>query len=328
MANPNRLNHGDEVARAVESGAAALSPVVASWTRSSRLHSLSPEKDVMPDRLDEVAVKHEREAMGRLLEAARPSLDSVFELVGHSGCSVVMANKDGVILERRGFAADDPTFEQWGLWTGNIWSERSQGTNAIGTAIVEERPVVIHRDQHFLSRNTVLSCMTAPIHDEYGMLVAAIDISSCKPDLSEDFARVICSLAVDAAQRIETQNFNLAFSGNRIVMLPEQVMRAPTLLAIDRNDMVVGATHAARRRLGLPHHERHINVPAPELLAQGQPAGDTFDGAERGVLLRALERHGWNVTQTAKALQLSRATLYRKLSQHGLVGEGGTSKAD
>jgi transcriptional regulator of acetoin/glycerol metabolism len=275
----------------------------------------------MPDRLEETAVKREREMLGRLLEAAGPSLDKVFELVGHSGCSVVMANKDGVILERRGQAPDDATFEQWGLWTGNIWSERSQGTNAIGTSIVEERPVVIYRDQHFLTRNTVLSCMTAPIHDEYGALVAVIDVSSCKPDLSEDFARVICSLAVDAAQRIETQNFNMAFSNTRIVMLPDHAVRAPTLLAIDRHDMVVGATHAARRILGLSHHERTLNVPAPELLAQGKAEQDTFDGAERGVLLRALERHGHNVTQTAKALGLSRATLYRKLTQHGLVGE-------
>jgi transcriptional regulator of acetoin/glycerol metabolism len=325
MANSSeKLHHAEEVKQAVDGGAAARSPVVASWTRSSTLHSLSPDKDVSPDRIDDFALRRERDELGRLLEAAGPSLDQIFELVGHTGCSVVMANRDGVILDRRGGVADDTQFERWGLWTGTVWSERSQGTNAIGTSLVEGRPVVIHRNQHFLTRNTVLSCMTAPIHDECGVLAAVIDVSSCRPEMSEEFARVICSLTVDAAHRIETQNFNLAFAGQRIVILPEQAKRGPALLAIDRHDMVIGATHLARRALGLPDHERKLNVPAPELFGQDSAKEDTFDGAERGVLLRALERNGRNISQTAKALSLSRATLYRKLAQHGLLPEAGT----
>ncbi|WP_246715296.1 GAF domain-containing protein [Aestuariivirga litoralis] len=316
----NAAKHVDDVQRALQAGAAALSPVAASWSRSSHLHSLSPERDLLPQRVEDAELKRDRDALGRLLEAARPSLDQIFELVGHAGCSVVMANNDGVVLERRGKMADDDTFERWGLWTGTVWSERSQGTNAIGTSIVEGRPVVIYKDQHFLSRNTVLSCMTAPIYDEYGSLAAVVDVSSCRPELSEEFARVICSLAVDAAHRIETQNFNLAFAGNRIVMLPEAAKRAPTLLAIDKHDIVIGATYAARKVLGLPP-ARKLNVPAPELFGQNPEESDTFDGAERGVLLRALERNGRNMTQTAKAIGLSRATLYRKLTQHGLLND-------
>jgi transcriptional regulator of acetoin/glycerol metabolism len=315
----NATKHVDDVQRALKDGAAALSPVAASWSRSSHLHSLSPERDVLPQRVEEAELQRDRDALGRLLEAARPSLDQIFELVGHAGCSVVMANNEGVILERRGKMADDAMFERGGLWTGTVWSERSQGTNAIGTSIVEERPVVIYQDEHFLTRNTVLSCMTAPIYDEYGTLAAVVDVSSCRPELSEEFARVICSLAVDAAHRIETQNFNLAFAGNRIVML-EAAKRAPTLLAIDKHDIVIGATYAARKVLGLPQI-RKLNVPAPELFGQNPQESDTFDGAERGVLLRALERHSRNMTQTAKALGLSRATLYRKLAQHGLLND-------
>lgn len=316
----NATKHVDDVQRALQGGAAALSPVAASWSRSSHLHSLSPDRDVLPQRVEEADLKRYGDALGRLLEAARPSLDQIFELVGHAGCSVVMANHEGVVLERRGKAADNDTFERWGLWTGSVWSERSQGTNAIGTSIVEERPVVIYQDQHFLQRNTVLSCMTAPIYDEYGTLAAVVDVSSCRPELSEEFARVICSLAVDAAHRIETQNFNLAFAGNRIVMLPEAAKRAPTLLAIDKHDIVIGATYAARKVLGLPQIKK-LNVPAPELFGQNPEESDTFDGAERGVLLRALERSGRNMTQTAKALGLSRATLYRKLAQHRLLND-------
>ncbi len=36
-------------------------------------------------------------------------------------------------------AGDDETFYRWGLWTGAVWSEESEGTNGIGTCIVEQR---------------------------------------------------------------------------------------------------------------------------------------------------------------------------------------------
>ncbi len=76
---------------------------------------------------------------------------------------------------------DDETFRQWGLWTGTVWSEESEGTNGIGTCLVERRTLTIHRDQHFHSRNTLLSCTTAPVYDHEGNLAAALDVSSCRP---------------------------------------------------------------------------------------------------------------------------------------------------
>lgn len=321
MTSRDKDRHLNEITCAVEGSLAAVSPIVASWTRSSRLHALSPSCVLVPERLEEFALHHEREALGRLIQVAHPSLDQIFDLVGHAGCTVVMANHKGVILERRGSAADDGLFEILGLGLGANWSEKSQGTNAIGTALVERRAIVIYRDQHFMTRNTILSCMTAPIHDEFGALAAVIDVSTCKPDLSEGFARIICSLAVDAAEKIEIRNFNRAFAGHRIVMLPEKLAHGPAPVAIDRHDLIIGASHAARRALGLFHCERQLNIPAPEVMENCQPGSDTLDRAERSVLLRNMERNAQNVTHTAKALGISRATLYRKLAQHGIVAE-------
>ncbi|NIM50778.1 MAG: helix-turn-helix domain-containing protein, partial [Gemmatimonadales bacterium] len=39
---------------------------------------------------------------------------------------------------------------------------------------------------------------------------------------------------------------------------------------------------------------------------------------ERATLTMALEAHGWDVRQTARALGIARSTLYRWLKQHGL----------
>ena len=49
------------------------------------------------------------------------------------------------------------------------------------------------------------------------------------------------------------------------------------------------------------------NVPDPALTA--------LESAEREVLLRTLERHGWNMSGVARELTISRNTLYRKLQR-------------
>ena len=171
--------------------------------------------------------------------------------VGGVGFSVVMADRDGVVLERRGSPCDDATFQSSGLWTGAVWSENYEGTNAIGTCLVEKRMLTIHRDQHFLARNAMLSCTTAPIFDETGHLAAALDVSSCRADFTEGFIQLIMAAVAEAARRIEADNFRLAFPSARIVLAPTGTGDINALLAIDRDDLVIGATRAARRSLGL-----------------------------------------------------------------------------
>jgi transcriptional regulator with PAS, ATPase and Fis domain len=55
-------------------------------------------------------------------------------------------------------------------------------------------------------------------------------------------------------------------------------------------------------------------VPAPEAKPLARRRGDT----ERGVILAALEKNGWNMVRTAKELGISRATLYHKTGKYGI----------
>ena len=227
-----------------------------------------------------------------------------------------MTDSNGVALERRGAAGDDKDFRGLGLWSGTVWSEASVGTNGIGTAIADERPVVIQRDQHFLSCNTGLICSTAPIRDHCGRVAAAIDISTCREDAGE-MAMLLMSQAIrDAAARIEANLFRRAFNGARILLVPADGKSSPALLAIDRDDLVLGATRAARLRLNLDDRRIAAGVPAADVLDE-VPAGqgeDLFD-AERAALRRVLSRSSGNVSQAADTLGISRATLYRKMKK-------------
>ena len=52
------------------------------------------------------------------------------------------------------------------------------------------------------------------------------------------------------------------------------------------------------------------------------PALETATSPERQALLDALVRHRWKPVAAAKALGISRATLYRRVQQHGIQMPG------
>ena len=299
----------------------ARSALAASWRRSMSLYGLDPEDRGRAESLTEQQLREARQAMEPMTLAAQGVLDRLFLAVGDTGCCVLLTNADGVPIERRGAAADDEMFQRWGLWPGAVWSEAVEGTNGIGTALAEHRPLTIHRDQHFHTRNTALSCTSHPIHDPMGRLAGLLDVSSCRADATEAMLGLIAAAVADAARAIEAQAFRQAFAGARIVLAGDPLERnAAALLAVDRDDLVVGATRAARLTLSITDERIANQLAASEVLGGGGVEADLLE-AERGAVRRALALNGGNVSAAARALGVSRATLHRKLHRLGLAGD-------
>jgi transcriptional regulator of acetoin/glycerol metabolism len=127
---------------------------------------------------------------------------------------------------------------------------------------------------------------------------------------------LIVTAVSDAARRIEAANFRQVYSRDRITLSPDG--DAAALLAIDRNDFVVGASRAARRLHAITEERLAAGLPASAIFsADGD--GEDLRSAERAALQRALARAAGNVSAAARTLGLSRATMHRKLARLGLV---------
>lgn len=315
-------DHSSLIRQALDDGAGpARSALAASWRRSMTLYGLDPEDRGRVETLSDTQLREAREAAEPMTRAARAVLDRLFLAVGDTGCCILLTNADGVPIERRGAAADDETFRRWGLWPGAIWSEAVEGTNGIGTALAEHRPLTIHRDQHFHTRNTALSCTSHPIHDHLGRLAGLLDVSSCRADATASVLGLIAAAVEDAARAIEAQTFRQAFASARIVLAGEAVDRsAAALLAVDRDDLVIGATRAARLALSITDERIAGQLAASEVLGAGSVESGLTE-AERGAVRRALALNGGNVSAAARALGVSRATLHRKLRRLEVGGE-------
>lgn len=316
----NETAHAERVyASAQQKSAAASSPIIASWHRCMSMYRLAPEETRAPLRLTDQEFQEARERSAPLIAEATDELDRLFLTVGKAGCCLLLTDGNGVALERRGAIGEDKDFRTLGLWTGSVWTEASVGTNGIGTAIADERSVTIYRDQHFLSSNIRLSCTTAPIRDHRGRLAAALDISTCREDVNEMALAILSQAVRDAAMRIETNLFRSAFPGARFVMVPSGANPATALLAVDKDDLILGATRAARMALKLDDTLILAGLPASDALHEDRSdEGADLIEAERAALRRVLSRTNGNVSQAAQQLGISRATMHRKMKKLAL----------
>lgn len=318
MSETFKRNHADRVRSVLADGsAAARSTLAASWKRSSAWYGLSPDDAGAPPIMSASELSQARQRIEPLLAVAQPSLDRLFLAVGATGCCVLFTDRQGVPVDRRGADVDDEIFQRWGLWTGAVWSEEIEGTNGIGTCLAEERALTIHRDQHFHTRNTALSCSVAPIYDHQGRLVAALDVSSCRADLTGAFVGLISAAVTDAARRIEGEYFRRMFQGARLIVV-DGSKHGGGLIAVDRDDLVVGATREARLSYGLTDDRLMRGLHVDELLFPNSCLDEALVHLERSGVTQALARSSGNVSAAAKALGVSRATLHRKLARLGL----------
>lgn len=227
--------------------------VLTSWQRSANRFHIDPSDARAPGILAPREIKERREPLGALIETAREEIDTLYRLVREAGYVLLFSDPGGVVVEHRGDEHLASEFRYWGTWLGGIWAEDVEGTNGIGTCVVEQRPVTIHRSQHFRSRNKELSCSGAPIFAADGTLAAVLDVSAIDPRLSEQAHALTGVLTRRAARAVEERQFRERFRRAWIVAVSptEESGFDDFLLAVDDDQRILGADRAARGALML-----------------------------------------------------------------------------
>ena len=195
-----------------------------------------------------------REAMAcnhSLLTHSRPIMEYLFDQVRHSHSVVVLADRAGMLMHTLGSPGFVDKAERVALTCGASWHESHRGTNAIGTALAEGTAVEVHGGEHFLERNSFLTCAASPILSATGELLGILDISG---DHRNGHAHTL-GLVSTAARMIENRLLVATCKRNIRLHLhrePEGIGSvAEGILAVSADGWIVGANRVALTQLGL-----------------------------------------------------------------------------
>ncbi|HVI29577.1 sigma-54-dependent Fis family transcriptional regulator [Hansschlegelia sp.] len=274
------------------------------------------------------ALREHHERNDRLIRLCRPELEALAAEARDTGSLVILTDGGGLVLD----AVGDPGFAGKAagvaLRPGVRWAEASTGTNAIGAALVERRPIEVRGAEHYFESHRILTCAAAPIFDPRGALVGALDLSGAAT-IPHLHALSLIRLGVD---QIEHRMFAEGFAGCDVLRLhadPALLGTPQEGVAVFEGARLVAANRHALKLLGLDwnalgartfgdlfdggHLARaeartlrsragtvlHARLPAPAPLVPGArlkpaappaaPAGPVFDAATRANLARAVK---------------------------------------
>ncbi|WP_018388321.1 sigma-54-dependent Fis family transcriptional regulator [Ancylobacter sp. FA202] len=224
----------------------AADSMAASWRRCMDGYRFDPGAKFRIEAVSDAELKRQCEANDELIHYARPEIDALFGAVSVSGFSISLGNVDGYIITER--ANYHPDYYSEVERPGTAWAEPSAGTNAIGTCLVERRPVGVLTNDHFFYEFSALSCASAPLFGPDAELIGAINISIRNPELQRETLKVVLGLSSSLADRIGERMFRQAF--RRCFILKFAIGAVDHgLIAVDGDFQLVGLNHAARDML-------------------------------------------------------------------------------
>lgn len=321
-----------------------------SWQRCQSW-GLEPQRAVDFEAVSSAHMRRVQEASAPLVQAARPVLAELVRAMGNIGYFAILTNAEGVVVDVQGPVDRSDRRADVIARVGVDLSERAVGTTAIGAALTELQPVWLHRGEHFFDATSVYSCAGAPVFGPDGLCAGMLDLTGVevaeRPALKHLVRRSARSIENSwLLGSPHALTLRLSWPGNQ----PGD--DGDGLLTLDADGRITGANPTARQMLGLelgasdahagdvfalpwenlfdaarqdsglrevplwsglrlntrvlrPENARAVSTPLP--------GGKALRDVQTELIRQAVVQARGNVAEAARALGISRATVYRKL---------------
>lgn len=260
--------------------AAVCPPIGTSWLRCRQM-GVDPAFGKCRTILSESEFS---ETHRRLQALSQETKCRLYDLVRDQGLLVTITDPQGILVTMFGDHRTLAVADRLYFGPGADWSEKSVGTNAIGTALAECRPLQVAGYEHFCEGHHEWVCTAAPVFGIAGDVVGCVDVSGPR---TVDHSRAL-SLVMIGARTIEREHFRQqmgAFGPLAEGVIHAQMPAEMTgIVVLDVHGRIVFVNPTAGKILG--REVMHsAGVSADELFSWSS-------GAFRRVLLRDMRRSG------------------------------------
>ena len=252
--------HAQQVLQAVQGTIGNHNPIAdlaitRSWRRCLDQYQLDPASRRSPNVVEQPRLQDHRAPLEHMITVAHWQMSSLHQQLGRDGHVVLLTDARGVAIDSVFNESERAEFQRSGLWLGSVWSEDYEGTNGVGTCLVERQHVTIRRDEHFRGKHVGLTCSASPIFDAGGELLAVLNLSSVREEQSLQQHFKAMALTQLSANLIESCFF-LGHDPQRYLLRfhPEAGfigLLGEGLLSFDESARICSVNHAALELLGL-----------------------------------------------------------------------------
>ena len=322
-----------------------------SWRRCLAL-GFEPGQHIVFDAVTTSAVHHAIEANQPLLRAAAPVIQSLTRAMAHTRYFAILTDARGLVIGVNGPVDRHDPHAASIARVGVDLSERAVGTTAIGTTLADLQPVWLHRGEHFYDDTSIYSCAGAPIWGPDGQCVGMLDLTGVNVIEQPALKHLVTQSARSIENALTlSQPHRLLLCLSWPGRMPGDA--SDGLVCVDADGQITALNRSAADMLGIvagvaPGHCSEVfAVPVQTLfdaarlqrgplevplwsglhlsvLAQLNHGGERgpLHGANHGLPLKdvetamirkAVDDARGNVKEAARALGISRATVYRKL---------------
>ncbi|NSY40996.1 sigma-54-dependent Fis family transcriptional regulator [Leisingera sp. ANG59] len=173
--------------------------ILDSWRRSREL-GVDAGSQASRKVIDQSQLLLRRERNSALRQAASAAFKRLEPHLKEARTILILADSQGVIIDAIGDEHVLDEGQEIHLQLGGDWSERTIGTNGIGTALKTGKPSYVHASEHFAEGVQAWTCAGAPIFDPLTQNVIGVVDLSGPPQI---FRQHNVALVLAAAREIE-----------------------------------------------------------------------------------------------------------------------------
>lgn len=239
--------------------------ILASWWRSREFR-------VPADRID-LPYAGEQNLDTPLIRGAEPVMRRLGDQLEGQPISIILTDPNGVVLTQHTGDSDlHRHLESVELVPGFSYGEQYVGTNGIGTALEDGRPMHVFGHEHYAENLEDLACAGVPIrHPISGKTIGAVDLTCWR----KDAGRLLIALARTTGEQI--QQALLTHSNMRELTLFHSYLKAcrrTTGIVIAFNNDIMMMNDCAHQLLD-PADQSVLLENARSAMAEGRPSTST-----------------------------------------------------
>lgn len=228
-----------------------IRPIIAkSWLRSKN-YKIDPFVNNEVSKLNKRELRKRKEEFKRLVEIAKPFMNSLYKIVEDNGLVIRLADGDGYILEFMGNSDLIDTYKDLNIEMGSNISEKNMGTNALSLAIINKEPIQVLGGEHYCKLYHNWSSSACPIKNEHGDVVGVLSVTGPYEKVHpHTLGMVVASAeAIENQLKVNDMNKKLSMTNKHLFAIMESISEA--LVGIDNKGTVKDINLFARKLLSL-----------------------------------------------------------------------------